>query len=361
MKFLTVIALTCILCLSACSTKSNNNCRDLITSGEEAFRKGDLKKAKADLTEAVKLAEKSVPTDQSLGACLGDLAAVYGAEQNFSMATSLSKRALEADLKTYPADHEYIGFDLNNYGTFLGVVGDHAQGERILKQAVAVREKALGPKSDLLALTLGNLGEANLKLKHYPEAQDAYSRAIEIYWFNKQYGEVISVSSDLADVFDAQGKSKEAEAMLRKLVIRCRKETASNGAYTSMAMQKLAMYYEKHKKYALAQPIYLEIVEMLKKGAGEEHYVVLNALNYVAANQMHLKQYAKAEANLKYVIGVAKRTKQNRILAASMISYADCLKSTGRKAEGEKMAAEGEIMRKDLSENRNGPSYFSHQ
>ena len=98
--------------------------------------------------------------------------------------------------------------------------GKDAEAEPLLKQALAVQEKAYGQLHDRTALTLDMLGRIVLKRGDAPTAQADFTRALEIdrSVMGDDSPRTAAVEVDLGDTYLQEAKCAEAETILRQAV-----------------------------------------------------------------------------------------------------------------------------------------------
>lgn len=98
------------------------------------------------------------------------------------------------------------------------VQAKYGQAEPMLKRAVAILEKALGPEHLRLAQGLHQLGWLHYRKGNYAQAQPFYERALAIreVTLDPEHPEVGRSLSDLGALCGVQGKYEAAEPMLRR-------------------------------------------------------------------------------------------------------------------------------------------------
>src|SRR5688572_21745800 len=82
---------------------------------------------------------------------LDALAATYEATGSYALAEPLRKQALEIREKALGPEHPVTATSLNNLAMLYYATGAYAQAEPLLKRALEIREKALGPEHPKIA------------------------------------------------------------------------------------------------------------------------------------------------------------------------------------------------------------------
>ncbi|HEV8584258.1 MAG TPA: CHAT domain-containing tetratricopeptide repeat protein [Methylomirabilota bacterium] len=91
-----------------------------------------------------------------------------------------AREALAIREKALGPDHLDVAASLDTLAVLLRRAGDYPGALPAQRRAVAIREKALGPDDPLLAATLNNLARLLREMGDYPGSRSAYDRALAI-------------------------------------------------------------------------------------------------------------------------------------------------------------------------------------
>ncbi|KAG8921087.1 hypothetical protein FRC00_009153 [Tulasnella sp. 408] len=108
---------------------------------------------------------------------------------------------------------------LNNQALARSRAGDHAGAEVLHKQALEIKINSTGPNSIQAALSYNALGETQLKLGKFDEAEESLSRAVEIRE-NGGPGAAFDAAvskENLAQVYEAKGLWEQARQIRTKV------------------------------------------------------------------------------------------------------------------------------------------------
>ena len=180
---------------------------------------------------------------------LNILALVYRDQSKFKEAGALLNDALAIREKTLGPDHPAVAATLNNlavlYGSLspflarrrvslrhLGKRNKFKEAEVLCKRALDIREKCLGGFHPDVAKQLNNLALLCQNQGKYEEVESYYKRAIEIY--QKTLGiddpNVSKTKNNLASAYLKQQKYKEAEQIYKDVLTRAQEKEASSKA-----------------------------------------------------------------------------------------------------------------------------------
>jgi tetratricopeptide (TPR) repeat protein len=144
-------------------------------------------------------------------------------------AEPLLKRAIAITEKTLGPDHPDLATSLNNLALLYRNTGRYTEAEPLYERALAIREKALGPEHPDVAQSLNNLANLYRDTGGYTEAEPLYERAIAILdrSLPPNHPHLAAVRENYAPVLDRLGRSDEAAALrVTAAAIRHRREQA---------------------------------------------------------------------------------------------------------------------------------------
>ncbi|KIO22966.1 hypothetical protein M407DRAFT_53869, partial [Tulasnella calospora MUT 4182] len=106
--------------------------------------------------------------------------------------------------------------NLNHQALARSQAGDHAGAELLHKQALEIKINSTGPNSIQTALSYNGLGETQLKLGKFDEAEETLSRAVEIREAGASFDAAVS-RENLAQVYEAKGLWDQARKTRTKV------------------------------------------------------------------------------------------------------------------------------------------------
>ena len=186
-----------------------------IDAGRKAVANGQSADAIRLFTDALHTAEQSGREDLDVAHALLDLAMVYHKQQEETKAEPLIRHALAIQQKTLgPNNPEVIG-SLTNLGGRLRDQGRFAEAEPLLVQAMEAGEKVFGPSSIEQVKALLGVASLYTKERKYAEAEPLLKRSITILEDLKAYGPAYPSLSEVlgryADLLRKTNREAEAE------------------------------------------------------------------------------------------------------------------------------------------------------
>jgi len=257
-----------------------------------------LKQAKADKAKAETESAKSQQVTQFLEEMLQGV----GPSVALGEDTKLLRRILDQTVGRVGkemADQPEVEAELRNIiGGLYGELGYPGQGEKMVRQALEIHQKAFGSESLEAAASLNLLGRQLMGQYKRPEAALAYGEALAIRrrLLGQERADTATSLSDLSAVYGEEGKVAEAEAMAREALRISRKVAGTNSSQAADVLRNLCMILGKGEKWTEAEEIAREVLEMRRNLHGPEHPSVAAALHDLAWAVNATKKFEEAES-----------------------------------------------------------------
>jgi tetratricopeptide (TPR) repeat protein len=182
-------------------------------AGAKAFKEGRLEEAERSLELARERAALGKGKDLEVADSLVNLAVVHRAQGDTAGALELQKEALAIREKTLGPDHPEVAVSLNSIAALYSVQDDYAAAEPLLTRALTIREKALGANDLYTGQSLNNLALLHAAQGRYAEAEPLYKRAAAIFEQQQRSRELAKVLENYAALLDETGRIDDAKRM----------------------------------------------------------------------------------------------------------------------------------------------------
>jgi tetratricopeptide (TPR) repeat protein len=218
---------------------------------------GKIQEARQVLEECVFLEEHSLPAPrgETLAHALNNLALIDQAQSNFMEAVRLLKRAanLDVDERTRAGTMHNLAavyFEIGQRGkaeklfdkavamyrrlnaieelapalTFVAKIavekGDSARAQQLLQEALELRKKAFGPTHPNVAITLADMGEFQLSMKHYDDAVATFEESLRMVdqALGRDHIYSVCILFEYAEAKRLQGLHEEALAAYERTI-----------------------------------------------------------------------------------------------------------------------------------------------
>jgi CHAT domain-containing protein len=226
----------------------------------------------------------------------------------FNEAIPIVREALELAEKTLGPDHLETAGVLNSLAELYRLTGDYAKAEPLYQRALNICENVHGPDHPTTAVYLTNLAELYRGIADYSKAGPLFRRAIEIY--EKALGadhsdadpqEIVKMRkncaicmNNLALLLMAMNHYAEAETIFAGALKIREKVLGLHHPDTAQALSNLGVLYYSMGAYAKAKPFYERALKINEKALGPDHPNTAAVL-YCLAVLFHSKgAYAKA-------------------------------------------------------------------
>ncbi len=178
----------------------------------------------------------------------------------------------------------------NNLAAGYSERGDYEATEREYRQALDLRQQALGGSHFLVAAARNNLGTALRELGRYPEAEREY-REVAAYMIESlgaEHPNVAVVRGNLASLLRQRGRLAEAEAEIRAALDVRRRSLGERHPLVGHSNTTLAEILTDQRRFAEAEQAARTSYEIVRQALGPRHERTANALNTLG--RLHLRQ-----------------------------------------------------------------------
>jgi CHAT domain-containing protein/Tfp pilus assembly protein PilF len=218
-------------------------------------------------------------------------------EDKYGEAVPVAEQALALREKALGPMHPDVAESLINLASLYQAQGAYAKAEPLCIRALDIREQALGPMHPDVATSLNNLAALYWAQGAYSKAEPLLVRALDIY--EKALGpihpDVAQSLNNLASLYEAQGRYAKAEPLVVRALDIWEKALGPMHPDVAAGLQNLASLYRKQGAYAKAEPIYVRAVEIREKALGPMHFDVALSLISLAGLYRDQGAYPKAE------------------------------------------------------------------
>jgi predicted HTH transcriptional regulator/tetratricopeptide (TPR) repeat protein len=167
-----------------------------------------------------------------------------------------------------------------------------------------------------------------------------------------EHPDVARSLNNLAELYRTQGRYAEAEPLYLEAMEMCRLEPD-----VASSLNNLAEFYRAQGKYEEAEPLYLEAMGIYRRLLGEEHPDIASSLNNLAELYRAQGKYEEAEPLYLEAMGIYRRLlgEEHPDIATSLNNLAGLYSSQGKYEEAEPLYLEAlERSRQRLGEEHPG-------
>ena len=215
----------------------------------------------------------------------------------YTAAEPLIRRALAICEKVLGPEHPDTASCLNDLAGLLLPTGNYAAAESLLRRSLAIDEKVLGPKHPNTGTGLNNLAELLCTTGEYAAAELLYRRSLAIYedTLGPEHSATASGLNNLAELLSHTGDYTAAEPLHRRSLVIREKALGPVHPGTAAAINNLAGLLHAKGDYAAAEPLYRRALTIYENTLGPEHPDTATAINNLAG-LLHLTgDYTAAE------------------------------------------------------------------
>ncbi|MBR1088251.1 CHAT domain-containing protein [Bradyrhizobium manausense] len=249
--------------------------------------------------------------DARLSGTLSALGGLARDKENFTEAAGYYERAL-AGLQAVNSEPFDVAGAMDDLGDVYGLLGRFDDGERMLKQALALFDRSFGknaeaaPNYDKMLNDLGNLYLSAGRLSD-AEATMRRSLAIGQARNGEAHLNVAGTMGNLATVLEHEGRYAEAEKLYQQTLQAYERTFGPTHPTTAIGLNNLANVYVAQGKVEAAAGLQERVLAIYEKAFGDESPDVGRALHNLAGSYVSLGRKEQAIALYRRSLDVMER------------------------------------------------------
>ncbi len=216
---------------------------------------------------------------------------------------------------------------LVNLASLLNATGDYDQAERAHRQALAIREAALGPEDLHVATSLNNLANVYATTARYAEAKVSYERVLSIRQaaLGPEHPHVASTLNNLANINYALGDLQTARELHERVLAIRQEVLGPRHRDVATSFHNLATLHEATGDLRAATELHLRALEILEAAVGPEHPEVASSLMGLANVRMDTGDHEAAEELYQRALAINEKVlgPEHPNLASSLMGLAE--------------------------------------
>lgn len=235
--------------------------------------------------------------DPRYATALARLALLHWEQGQFAEAEPLLRRALDIDLKALGPDAGPVARDYNNLGSLLQEQGRYAEAEPLAKRALEIDEKVHGPEHPDVGRDCNNLALMYLEQGRYREAEPLFLRALAITEkaLGPEHPTLATRLRNLAALYRDEGRYGEAEPLLKRSIEIGEKSAGRENVTVAASLSTLAKLYREMGRFAEAEALHLRALAIRDKVYGADNVRTAVSLNDIAALYQDMGRNREAE------------------------------------------------------------------
>jgi tetratricopeptide (TPR) repeat protein/predicted Ser/Thr protein kinase len=222
----------------------------------------------------------------------------------------------------------------NNLGNIFWAQGKHGDAQREYQQALALREKALGPEHPDVAGPRNNLGTVLREQGRHAEAEAQFLRALQLWEraLGPEHPNVGAARNNLGGALLSQGKNAEAEEQFRLALALRQRALGPEHPDVGGALNNLGGALVVQGKHAEAEAVFRHALRLRLAALGPEHPSVAFVRDNLGSALSALGRREESEAEYREALRVREKTlaPEHPQLAVSRHNLAALLRERGR-------------------------------
>ena len=302
--------------------------------------RGNSVTAREILDNASKNIDSGLANDPQLqGRMMSVMGIVYETLGLYKESEPLLRHAVEVRQRTLGPRNKDTLQSMYDLSVLLGTVGKIPEAEKLCRDALDGRESTLGDEDPETLRAKEWLGWLLFLQGKYPDAEKLYHEAIDVA--QRKLGPDAELTKTgmnrLGIDFIEEGKYPDAEKILRDVLASDKRLLGPNDKDTLGAMVNLGSVLEKEDKLAEAEQLERTAYQAFLQGWGPEHPRTTMTMEDLATTLQHEGQYAEAEKLLRDALGIERKRwgSENPSTLLTAGNLADLLTDEGKYSEAE--------------------------
>jgi tetratricopeptide (TPR) repeat protein len=244
-------------------------------------------------------------------------------------------------------------------GGYLYHRAQYSSAEQLLKQALQIRSRLQGKKHASTISSQNDLAMLYCKQGRYTDAEPLLKQVLEIVQkrpkgnmifpqleiqyvdaatrWQYEYSDIALALNNLATLYLDQGKYAEAEPLLKQVLELYREQWGIENSEAAACLNNLAEVYRRQRMYEEAEPLFDQALTIIQKTRGMTHPETAQCLNNLATFYLNIDNQEKAEQLYKEAIQIYQQPDlgEHPDTALSLNNLANLYKEQGKYAEAE--------------------------
>lgn len=193
---------------------------------EKEYKEGHYENAEKLARSTIEFAEKNKLAASEIAVSYNDLSAILLRLQRYDEAANASSQSLE--LYKTANDQRGVALACVNLSNVKCMQKDYPAAEKLAREALAIREKILGPDHEEIAICLSNIGNIALRDNRLDEAKPLFDRALAIARKNNDSKDEATIMSNIGSLLRDQKDYPKAEELFTKAIAQHEKLLGTN-------------------------------------------------------------------------------------------------------------------------------------
>ncbi|GAB6037950.1 hypothetical protein JCM15519_25090 [Fundidesulfovibrio butyratiphilus] len=220
-----------------------------------------------------------------------------------------AREALALREKVLGPEHPDVASILDVLADVAQADGDYATAKPLYERALAIQEKVLGPEDDSTLITMVSLAEVLKKSGDLPGVKTLYEHVLATV--EKRYGpehaEVAMVLNALAETLDALGDHAQAKTMYERALAIYEKTEKQNKEYLADALYTLSQAIASSEDRPWVREMYSRITTICEHTYGPDSKQLADSLDDIIKEDISAGNFNDAIKNLSRCIAIREK------------------------------------------------------
>jgi serine/threonine protein kinase/tetratricopeptide (TPR) repeat protein len=321
------------------------------------FRESDPANARGTVVTARELLDRGArqlstglgSQDPVRATLLNTIGGVYRMLGLLDDSEKITRQALEIRQRALGPDHADIAKSLDDLGQLARERTHYEEAEKLHRAALAMRRKLLAPDDPAVAESLSNLALALRERGKFDEAESLVKEALTIRRakLGPEHSDTLTSLNVLGDIESSRGRYVEAERAYRDVLDARRRLLPADHPRLAVSLNNVAGMLHRAGRLAEAEVLFREALAIRRKVLDPDHLDTTTSVLNLAAVLQDLGKLDEAEPLFREAIAADRRHSgsQNMDVAIDLNNLASLLEERGAFDEAGKLYEESKAIR----------------
>lgn len=203
----------------------------------------------------------------------------------YAEALPLAEQALAIRERSLGPEHPDTLSSVNRLALFNHLLGRFSEAEQLYRRAVEGRERVLGSEHSDTLLCIGNLAALYVSRGRYSEGEALYLRTLEASerLRGMEHPDTLGTVNNMAAMYVSLGRYRDAEQFHKRALAAYERVLGKEHRQTLLSVHNLATLYQMQGRYDEAETLYRRAVEVSERMLGKDHPQTLGSVHGLAS------------------------------------------------------------------------------
>ena len=256
-------------------------------------------------------------------------------------AETLLRRAVDIRRRVLGPDDPGTLDSMSQLSQVLYFEGHYPEAEKLQRETLAAQQRVLGNSDARTVQSMTQLAATIDEEGHYTEAERLEREILEIdrKFHSQDWHSLMSATRSLGWTLTLEGHNREADKLMREALDLCQRNLGTDHPETLKTAAQLGEILHRERHLDEAEKLLRQTIDAERRVLGPEHQETVETMTVLATTLQEAGRFSEAEALLRQTLEIQLRTlgPEHRVVLATTTSLGNTLMGENRFADAEKV------------------------